>query len=52
MDVLQNDNEQLKKENTDFKGRLRELAKAELVKEVINKKSGVSERMAGILSKK
>jgi len=51
MAVLQNDNEQLEQEKSALKERLKQLTKIKLVEDITNK-SGISQRMSGILSKK
>ncbi len=49
--VLKNDTEQLEQEKTDLKDRLKQLTKTKLVDDLMQKKSGITQRIAGGLSK-
>jgi cell division protein FtsB len=50
--VLKTDNEQLEREKSDYKERLKQLTKTKLVDDLIQKKTGVAQRLSGVLSKK
>ena len=51
MAVLQNDNEQLEQEKSALKERLKQLTKNKLVDDLMQKKIGGSQKVAGMLSK-
>jgi cell division protein FtsB len=50
--VLKADNDQLEREKSDYKERLKQLTKTKLVDDLIQKKTGVAQRLSGGLSKK
>jgi hypothetical protein len=50
--VLKSDNDQLEREKSDYKERLKQLTKTKLVDDLMQKKTGVSQRLSGVLSTK
>ena len=52
MAVLQNDNEQLEREKSELKERLKHIATTKLVDDIMQRKAGVPQRTSGLLSNK